>query len=157
MGRSGSGLRLTIFTAVSDRKLDEQLAQAGAQLTDAQADAAHGILAGTESGLQVQQQFPDIAGELERFVREAFVTGFNWGLRVDSILAFVGVVIAAVFVGERLRKPPHGVLTRYAAVAGAMRHPSQDERIIPSDLKRAPRVPKSSRESVDTRCRLAFE
>ena len=122
-GAVGLGLTTTIFTAVSDRKLDEQLAQAGAQLTDAQADAAHGILAGTESGLQVQQQFPDIAGELERFVREAFVTGFNWGLRLDSILAFVGVVVAAVFVGQRLRKPPHGVLTRYAAVAGAVRHP----------------------------------
>ena len=121
-GSIGLGLTTTIFTAFSDRKLDEQLNQAGASLTDAQADAAHGILAGTESGLQVQQQFPGIAHELEQFVREAFVTGFNWAFRVDGILAFVGVVIAALFVGDRLhrRAIPHGVFTRFAAVGGAV-------------------------------------
>jgi EmrB/QacA subfamily drug resistance transporter len=121
-GSVGLGVTTAIFTALSGRKLDSQLTRAGIPLTDAQSDAAHGILAGTKSGLQVQQQFPDVAGELERFVREAFVTGFNWAFRVDSILAFVGVVVAAVFVGDRLRRRsiPHGTLTRFAAVGGAI-------------------------------------
>ena len=121
-GAVGLGLTTSIFTALSDRKLDEQLTQAGIAMTDAQSDAAHGILAGTESGLQVQQQFPDIAGELERFVRDAFVTGFDWAFRVDAILAFLGVAIAVAFVGDRLhpRSIPHGTLTRFAAVAGAI-------------------------------------
>jgi EmrB/QacA subfamily drug resistance transporter len=121
-GSVGLGLTTSIFTALSDRKLDEQLAQAGAQLTDAQADAAHGILAGTESGLQVQQQFPDIAHELERFVREAFVTGFDWAFRVDSALAFGGAALALAFVGHRFTRGslPHGTMTRFAALGGAI-------------------------------------
>ena len=121
-GSIGLGLTTSIFTAISDRKLDDQLAHAGAPLTDAQSDAAHGILAGTKSGLQVQHQFPDIASQLEHYVREAFVTGFDWAMRVDSILAFVGVIVAAVFVGDRLhrRSLPHGTLTRFAAVGGAI-------------------------------------
>jgi EmrB/QacA subfamily drug resistance transporter len=121
-GAVGLGLTTTIFTALSDRKLDDQLTQAGVAMTDAQSDAAHGILAGTESGLQVQQQFPDIAGELEHFVREAFVTGFDWAFRLDAILAFVGVALAAAFVGDRLhpRLVPHGTFTRFAALGGAI-------------------------------------
>jgi MFS family permease len=103
-GAVGLGLTTSIFTGLSDRKLDDQLAQAGANLTDAQADAAHGILAGTDSGLQVQQQFPDIAHELEQFVREAFVTGFNWAFRVDSALAFLGTAIALAFVGGTIKR-----------------------------------------------------
>ncbi len=96
-------------------------------MTDAQSDAAHGILAGTKSGLQVQNQFPDVAAELERFVREAFVTGFDWAFRADSILAFVGVIVAAVFVGDRLRRgfrtgrspasPPSEARSRAASAA----------------------------------------
>lgn len=101
-GSVGLGLSTTIFTSLSERKLDSQLAQVGAPLTDAQSDAAHGILAGTDSGLQVKHEFPALAHELEQFVREAFVTGFNWAFRVDAALAFVGVAIAVLFVGGRL-------------------------------------------------------
>jgi EmrB/QacA subfamily drug resistance transporter len=121
-GSVGLGLTTSIFTALSDRKLDEQISDAGIPLTDAQSDAAHGILAGTKSGLQVQHEFPGAAGEIERFVREAFVTGFNWAFRVDAILAFAGVAIAAAYVGDRLhrRDIPHGALTRFAAVGGAI-------------------------------------
>ena len=50
------------------------------------------------------------------------MTGFDWAFRVDSILAFVGVIVAAVFVGDRLRPRsiPHGTFTRFAAVGGAI-------------------------------------
>ena len=121
-GSVGLGLTTSIFTALSDRKLDQQITAAGIPLTDSKSDAAHGILGGTQSGLQVQQQFPDVAGEIERFVREAFVTGFDWAFRVDAILAFVGVAVAAAFVGDRLhrRDIPHGTFTRFAAVGGAI-------------------------------------
>jgi EmrB/QacA subfamily drug resistance transporter len=95
-GSIGLGLTTTIFTALSERKLD---AQVGSKLTDAQSDAAHGILAGTQSGRQVLHEYPGVGSELVRFVREAFVTGFNWAFRIDSALAFVGVAIALLFVG----------------------------------------------------------
>jgi EmrB/QacA subfamily drug resistance transporter len=103
-GAVGLGLITSVFTSLSERKLDSQLAQIGSPLTDAQADAAHGILAGTQSGLQVQQQFPDIAHELEHFVRVAFVDGFDWAFRVDAALAFLGAAVALAFVGGTIRK-----------------------------------------------------
>ncbi len=103
-GAVGLGLSTTIFTSFSERKLDSTLRDAGAPLTDAQSDAAHGILAGTDSGTRVLDQFPQLGNELVRFVREAFVDGFNWAFRVDAALAFVGVAIAALFVGGRLSR-----------------------------------------------------
>jgi MFS family permease len=100
-GSIGLGLTTTIFTSLSERKLDSAV---GSRLTDAQSDAAHGVLAGTESGRRVLHEYPGAGSELLRFVREAFVTGFNWGFRVDAALAFVGVAVAAAFVGNRLSR-----------------------------------------------------
>jgi EmrB/QacA subfamily drug resistance transporter len=117
-GAVGLGVTTTIFTALSERKLDSLV---DGKLTDAQSDAAHGILAGTDSGQQVLHEYPGIGSELVHFVREAFVTGFDWAFRVDSALAFVAVAVAALFVGSRLERWPHVAhLTRYAAVAGAI-------------------------------------
>jgi EmrB/QacA subfamily drug resistance transporter len=119
-GAVGLGLTTTIFTSLSERKLDSLV---GDKLTDAQSDAAHGILAGTDSGQQVLHQYPGVGSELVHFVREAFVTGFDWAFRIDSALAFVAVAVAVLFVGSRLERWPHMAhLTRYAALAGALRH-----------------------------------
>jgi EmrB/QacA subfamily drug resistance transporter len=95
-GSIGLGLSTTVFTSLSESKLD---AEVGNRLTDAQRDAAHGILAGTDSGTRVLHEFPGAGRELVQFVRDAFVHGFNWTFRVDAALAFAGVAIAAVFVG----------------------------------------------------------
>jgi EmrB/QacA subfamily drug resistance transporter len=103
-GSIGLGLSTTIFTSLSDRKLDSEIEHLPVHLTDHQADAAHGILAGTASGKHVLQEFPQVGHQLVRIVREAFVTGFDWAFRVDGALAIVGVLIAALFVGGRLRK-----------------------------------------------------
>lgn len=93
----------TVFTGVSERKLDAALSGVGSPLTDGQSDAAHGILAGTASGMRVQAEYPRSVSELMRFVRDAFVAGFDWAFRVDAALALLGVVIAALFIGSRLR------------------------------------------------------
>ncbi|MBA3718396.1 MAG: DHA2 family efflux MFS transporter permease subunit [Actinobacteria bacterium] len=100
-GSIGLGVTTTIFTSLSERKLD---AEVGSRLTDAQSDAAHGILAGTQSGNHVLHEYPGVGAELLRFVREAFVTGFNWAFRVDAALAFVGVAIALAFVGGTISR-----------------------------------------------------
>lgn len=103
-GSIGLGLSTTIFTSVSDRKLDSQIKHLPVHLTDQQSDAAHGILAGTASGKHVLEEFPQVGGQLIRIVRESFVTGFDWAFRVDGALALVGVLIAAMFVGGRLSR-----------------------------------------------------
>ena len=103
-GAVGLALTTTIFSTFSERRLDEQVAQAGPPLTDAQGDAAHGILAGTDSGLAVLKEFPGQGERILHIVREAFVAGFDAGFRLDAALALVGVVVAALFVGERRRR-----------------------------------------------------
>ena len=73
-------------------------------MSDAQTDAAHGILAGTQSGQRVLHEYPGAGHELLRFVRAAFVHGFDWTFRVDGALAFAGVAIAVLFVGGAVRR-----------------------------------------------------
>jgi hypothetical protein len=63
----------------------------------------------------VLSQFPaDVADRLLEIVRDAFVTGMQWGFRVDTALAFLGLLTAALFVGGtlRLRRRPDDALTR---------------------------------------------
>jgi MFS family permease len=103
-GSVGLGLSTTIFTSLSESKLDSSVQHLPVKLTDQQTDAAHGILAGTDSGMRVLHEFPRVGHELRELVREAFVTGFNWAFRVDAALAFVGVAIAAAFVGNRISR-----------------------------------------------------
>lgn len=100
-GSIGLGITTTIFTSLSERKLD---AEVGTRLTDAQSDAAHGILAGTQSGQRVLHEYPGVGHELIRFVRGAFVHGFDWAFRIDAAIAFLGVVVAALFVGGAISR-----------------------------------------------------
>jgi EmrB/QacA subfamily drug resistance transporter len=102
-GAVGLGLTTTIFTSASEGKLNTEIARAHIPLTHAQAHAAHGILAGTKSGQNVQHAFPAAAHKIEQIVRDAFVNGFDRGFRVDAALALVGVLVAVAFVGGRLR------------------------------------------------------
>jgi MFS family permease len=67
-GSVGLGLTTSIFTALSDRKLDQQITAAGIPLTDAQSDAAHGILGGTQSASKFSSSSRRVAGR-DRTVR----------------------------------------------------------------------------------------
>jgi hypothetical protein len=82
--------------------LDDKVAEAGIQATDAQKDALHGLLAGTESAQDAAQQIGVGVDRLEEFVRDAFVGGFNNVFRVDTALGFVGLLVAIAFVGGTL-------------------------------------------------------
>lgn len=103
-GAVGLGLTTSIFSTWSEKRLDAEVATAGPPLTDAQGDAAHGILAGTDSGLAVLRQFPGQGARIVHIVREAFVDGFNAAFRLDAALALAGVAVAAAFVGVRRRR-----------------------------------------------------
>jgi EmrB/QacA subfamily drug resistance transporter len=102
-GAVGLGLTTSIFTSASDAKLDSEITKAHIPLSDAQADAAHGILAGTKSGQAVLDEFPAAGHRIVQIVRDAFVTGFDRAFRVDAVLAALGVGIAIAFVGGRIK------------------------------------------------------
>jgi EmrB/QacA subfamily drug resistance transporter len=109
-GSVGLGLNTTVFTSRSQAYVDAHLGVAGASVSDAQSDAVLGILAGTRSSAAVVTQFsPAVAHRVETLVRDAFVAGLHAAFRLDAILAFAGLLVAALFVGgavehERLHK-----------------------------------------------------
>ena len=100
-GAIGLGLTTT-FVASSERAaVDNHLAGTAISLPSAQRHALDGLLAGTESARQILQQFdPTIARELIDIAGEAFAAGVRGGLRLDSGIAAVGVVLAALVLGR---------------------------------------------------------
>jgi hypothetical protein len=99
-GSIGLGLNTTVFSARSERVLDAHLVALGTKVTDHQSDAAHGILAGTQSAKAVFAQLePSVAHRLEALVRDAFVAGLHSAFRMDAALALAGFFVAVMFVG----------------------------------------------------------
>lgn len=105
-GAIGLGLTTTVFTSASQSTLADTVRTTGiARIPDAQLHAVHGILAGTDSARRALAQFgPEVARQLRRLVRDAFVAGFQDAFRLDSALALGGLAITLAFVGGRLAR-----------------------------------------------------
>lgn len=103
-GSIGLGLTTSIFAGVSSGRVSSDAAAQGIAASEDDLEAVDGVLAGTESAQQVLAQFPvDVADRLVDIVRDAFVAGMQWGFRVDTALALLGLVVSALFVGGTLR------------------------------------------------------
>jgi len=103
-GSIGLGLTTSIFAGVSTSRVAADAAAEGIAASRSDLDAVHGVLAGTESSQQVLAQFPaDVADRLVELVRDAFVAGMQWGFRIDTALAFLGLAVSALFVGGTVR------------------------------------------------------
>jgi EmrB/QacA subfamily drug resistance transporter len=114
-GSIGLGLTTTIVASVASGRVSSDAAAEGISASDEQLDAVHGVLAGTEGSQQVLAQFPaDVADRLLEIVRDAFVAGMQWGFRVDTALAFLGLLVSVFFVGGtlHLRRRRSGLLDR---------------------------------------------
>lgn len=99
-GSIGLGLTTAVFTASSQSALREDARSLTGGRAGGEVDAVQGILAGTESGAQALAQFgANVAARLESLVREAFVSGFQAGLRLDAALALAGFLVAVAFIG----------------------------------------------------------
>jgi MFS family permease len=114
-GSVGLGLTTTVFTAGIHSSLAED---AGAGVPDHSQNAIHGILAGTESAKHALGDFTTrSADQVMQIVREAFAAGFHSALLLDAALAFVGFLIALLFVGGRWRLLPRRRPSESAAPA----------------------------------------
>ena len=102
-GAIGLGLSTTIFTVASENELDNRASDAGIRLTDADRNFLNDLLSGTDTPTEVARRFPQIADRLTELTNDAFIAGFNAVFRVDTALALVGLVVAVLFVGGRLR------------------------------------------------------
>jgi EmrB/QacA subfamily drug resistance transporter len=114
-GSVGLGLTTTVFTAGIHSSLADD---AGAGVPEHSQNAIHGILAGTESAKHALGDFTTrSADQVMQVVREAFAAGFHSALLLDAALAFVGFLIALLFVGGRLRVLPRRAPSESAAAA----------------------------------------
>jgi EmrB/QacA subfamily drug resistance transporter len=103
-GSIGLGLTTAIFTEVSGRTLRNDASELGIASNTHDLDAVRGTLAGTDSAAQVLASFPQtLADQLVSLAGDAFVTGMQWALRVDVLLALGGFLVALFFVGGPLR------------------------------------------------------
>jgi MFS family permease len=118
-GAVGLAISTTIFAVTSESTLDSKVADAGLSVSDAEGDAAQGILAGTESARQALARFPAAVGDqIGGYVRDGFVDGFQSVFVFCTVLAFLGLLVAVFFVGGRLRLRPRTVIEEAAAEEG---------------------------------------
>jgi EmrB/QacA subfamily drug resistance transporter len=104
-GAIGLGLTTALFTSRSEDAVVSDGAEAGLRMTGEQAAVIHGYLAGTEPGRAAFADFDtSVADRVLDVVRESFVTGVAFSLRVIAAIALVGLVIA--ILGVRLSEQP---------------------------------------------------
>jgi EmrB/QacA subfamily drug resistance transporter len=101
-GTIGLGLTTSIVTLTANAQLQQEIAELGAAVNNAQLFALQGVLAGTETARQVLAQFaPALADRLIAMANDAFVAGLRNGFLLDAALAFAGFAVALVFVGTQ--------------------------------------------------------
>ncbi len=94
-GAVGLGLTTALFTTRSEDAVVSKAHAEGLQMTGDQAGVIHGVLAGTEPGEAAFHQFDvSVADKVLDVVRDSFVTGVQFSLRVVSAIALVGLIIA---------------------------------------------------------------
>jgi EmrB/QacA subfamily drug resistance transporter len=103
-GSIGLGLTTTIFTTAAEDSLQKDLAGSG--LDGTEQNALHGALAGTESSAQLLARFSErTADRLIDVVRDAFVSGMQWGFRTVALLALGGLLVSVLYIGRPRAEP----------------------------------------------------
>ncbi|WP_247002266.1 MFS transporter [Halosolutus gelatinilyticus] len=89
-----------LFKALESRRLASLLADAGAGLGASERTEIRGLLSGSSAAeAKVRQLSPEVAGQVEEIVREAFVYGFDGAMVLCAIVAIVGIA-GALLVAE---------------------------------------------------------
>ena len=105
-GSVGLGLTTAIVTEVAEDKVSGSAI--ADQLSHNQEIAVNKVLAGTETGQQLLDQFPQAAGRLMDLAQGGTRRGHFRRLLVVGVLAFGGFLVGTFFVGGRLHRKRHG-------------------------------------------------
>jgi EmrB/QacA subfamily drug resistance transporter len=100
-GSLGLGLTTAVFTASAQSTVHADKLADG--LSQVQEHAVNGVLAGTDSAAALVEKFPGAAAHLQNLASSAFVDGMHAAFRLDAALALAGIVIAALYIGGRLK------------------------------------------------------
>jgi EmrB/QacA subfamily drug resistance transporter len=105
-GAIGLGLCTTIFTLRSEDKLVSDATGLGLSMGEHQSAVIHGVLAGTEPGERVFNEFgTSVADRLLDAVKDSFVSGVQLSFRVVAAIAVIGLVIALLGVKPAAEQP----------------------------------------------------
>jgi EmrB/QacA subfamily drug resistance transporter len=103
-GSIGLGLTTTVVTAVAQSQLAADISRLGGALTPSQITVLQGLLVDSASAQQALAALPPaVASQLVTLVSDAFLAGIRVGLQVNAALAVVGVIISALYIGQKLR------------------------------------------------------
>jgi EmrB/QacA subfamily drug resistance transporter len=100
-GSLGLGLTTAVFTATAQAHVHGD--RIAGSLSQLQEHAVNGVLAGTDSSQSLIAQFPAAAAHIESLASAAFVAGMHAGFRLVLGMALLGLLLAVLFVGGRLR------------------------------------------------------
>lgn len=100
-GSVGLGVTTAVFTAAAQAHVHED--KIAGNLSQLQEHAVNGVLAGTDSAQTLASKFPEAAQHLHDLASSAFVEGMQAAFRLDAALSLAALVIAAFFIGGRLR------------------------------------------------------
>jgi EmrB/QacA subfamily drug resistance transporter len=121
-GAVGLGITTTLFLVGANNGLAESTQDANVDLTSAEAEAVRGVLAGTDSSQQVIETYAGGLGDqLVDLVRDAFAMGLRWAFLLDGILALIGALVGALFVGGSVfkrRRANRAVIETSSAATG---------------------------------------
>jgi EmrB/QacA subfamily drug resistance transporter len=100
-GAVGLGLTTAVVAASERAAVDDALTTASASLAAAERAALDRVLAGAESAQAVLLQFgPEVTNQITVAAGEAFLAGVRAGLRLDAVLAAVGLLVAVFALGR---------------------------------------------------------
>jgi MFS family permease len=110
-GAVGLGLATALFLVTSNSQVVSDAASVGVTLSGNEIADVRGILAGTETSAQLVSAYPQSATQLTDVVRDAFLYGMRWAFVLCTVLAFFGLLAAALKVGGPLSRLGHDVGT----------------------------------------------
>jgi EmrB/QacA subfamily drug resistance transporter len=102
-GSVGLALTTAVFTAASEARVHED--RLAGLLSEGEEQALIGLLANTGFAEQIVERFPGRAARLESLAQDAFISGIETSFAVVAMLALAGLLVAALWVGGRLRWP----------------------------------------------------
>jgi EmrB/QacA subfamily drug resistance transporter len=107
-GAIGLGLTTAVVASSERSAVDAAVTTTGTSLAASERAALDRMLSGAESAQAVLTQFgPDVADQLTAAAGDAFAAGIRAGLRLDAMIAAVGLVLAVLALG-RMRPTEKG-------------------------------------------------
>ncbi len=99
-GSIGIALTTALFTTVTRNEIEDKLNGLGVSLGQDQINKLDGLLVGSDSSTAILSLLPaEILDRLRSIAEAAFITGFQSGMLLNTVLGLIGFLVVLFFVG----------------------------------------------------------